>query len=142
MTIDTRLEPNCCWLSGLEIFEAKTTFPQDHPLAGHVLRMGKVLPEAYRVTLLLADGTNTTVNIHKSVVHEVKDRLVELWNNVRQRYIFQHQNKDVYYVKGDMTNYDQSLKSNVERIDDNPPIDVLGIESWQTLADIQKAIRT
>lgn len=136
-----QLEPDCCWLTGEEIFESKAVFPLDHPLAGHVIKIGKNLPGSYRVTLLLMDGTNTAVNIHERVIHDVKDRLVELWNNMRERYIFQTENKNIYYHDYSDDKFKAEMKNTIKKIDNNPPIDVLGIDSWKSLTDLQKSIR-
>lgn len=131
--IPDKLKPSCCWLTGEELFEVISVFPHDHKLAGHPLKMGKVLPGACRARLLLMDGTNTSVNLHESVADSLRDRLIELWNNMRARYNFQIQHPDVFYAKATEGQMRQIRKTNVTKIDNNPPIDVLDFESWQSI---------
>ena len=120
--MDSRLEPGHCWISGKPLNEILATYAQDHPLGGHVYRVGKSLPETIKITLLMLDGRTVDLRIHEDHVREIN--LNELWHAILDREQFEYENRQ------HMENYNPELakKSHENQIKLLcPPIAVLQI---------------
>jgi len=134
--MNSNLEPGYCWLSGEQCFEITETFANDHELAGHVRRNGAAYPEAYKVELLLMDGTHTHVTIHESCIHEVKDRLNELWHALIERTAWEWHNRNALGIKYKTEEQVEKVKQSMIRQNvNNPPIGILGMGRWVDLVD-------
>ncbi len=121
--MDNRIEPGHCWVSGKEIREIISRWPQSHPLAGHVMEVGKVLPECSQVTFLLTDGCRMTLCIHKDHLKEIN--LNDLWHTIIEAEQSEYQRRQhfPYYNEG---NANQSHQNQLKRI--CPPIGILEVK--------------
>ena len=95
-----KLEPGHCWISGKPIAEIQKVYPRDHPLAGHVAVVGKLLPEATKITMLLMDGKQCEIRVHKDHVAEIDlndiwHSLIDAeWHNYTHRQFLPHYNAE------------------------------------------------
>ena len=119
--MDKRIEPGYCWISGKPTHEIISHFSGDHPLAGHVERIGEVIPEATRMTLLLTTGDHFAITVLKDHVNELN--LNEVWKLIQQGQIhsFEHTKSSTP---------EKSLQAHKEQMKmlSNPPIGVLCVE--------------
>lgn len=72
-----KIQPGHCWASGKEIAEILYRYPQDHPLAGNVNRVGRCYDFAVRVTFLQVNGRTVDLVIHEDHLDEID--LNKIW---------------------------------------------------------------
>lgn len=128
--MDNRLEPGHCWLSGKECFEIKAVYANDHPLAGHVLRVGNPMPEAWRVTLLLMDGKIMNITVHEECLETIPEHLNELWHLICEKEVFSYQHcKDADHTIDD-DKAKSAYESTAKLIANNPPLGIVNMVRW------------
>ena len=74
----SRKQVGCCTLCMKEVFEVRERWPNDHPLAGEVCKIGAPLPSARCCRLVLLSGAQCTVTLCDRC-KPTPDMLPELW---------------------------------------------------------------
>lgn len=82
----------CCTLCDEPVFEVIDRFPSSHLRAGHPRSLGAALEGATRVSLLLTDGSSTTLSFCARCAPEIGSRLVEIWRKCLATMAYHHNN--------------------------------------------------
>ncbi len=133
MEIDYRIEPGHCWISGKPCFDIVAKYANDHPLAGHILRVGNALPEAWRVTLLLMDGKLLSLTIHQECIGLVESKLNEIWHTTCDSAVYSYLHAVDADHNADKDKNDKAHETTVQLFGNNPPIGVVSIIRWLDL---------
>jgi len=128
--MNLKIEPGHCWLSGKKCFEILESYQGSHLLAGHVRKIGRPLPEAYKVVLLFIDGSIGHVTIHESCIEDVVKNLNPLWHSICERTLFEWREREAFGVRKDEKTDKLAISGIISKTLDNPPIDVLAISRW------------
>lgn len=119
-----------CVVSGEPCFEVLETWPAGHPSAGEPRRLGRPLPKALRVTLVLLDGTTTTVTVCADHLAEVTAALPRVWHALCRK--MRHDRKSHRELGQRDFNADQHAAADAAnlRFIDNRPLGILCHERW------------
>ncbi|MGE0289519.1 MAG: hypothetical protein AB7I42_26020 [Bradyrhizobium sp.] len=122
-----------CSVSGDPCFEILETFNEPHPLAGQPRRIGKPLPDAVRVTLVLVDGTTADFTCKQRYVPEFYAHLPLIWREVQDRVRFDRKNHKAYKQPDFSEEQHAQMDAwNLAHIDNVP----LGVLAWRKWSDI------
>ena len=86
-----RNKAGCCALTGQKVFDVLSTFTSG-PRKGDPDRLGPPRKVAWRLTILLIDGSTTNVTVCEDVLSDVESRLAEMWRNVMEAHAFERAN--------------------------------------------------
>jgi hypothetical protein len=128
----SRKQVGCCTLCGKEVFGVRARWPNDHPLAGEVRKIGKPLSSARCVRLLLMSGAQCTVTLCDRC-HPTPERLPELWTvccqaNAQELEDERRTSKGSSPVEGVIR---EKCIDSVQQMVVDLPIAVLSIHPWE-----------
>lgn len=125
-----------CPITGTQLFEFRSQFPSEHPLAGEPIALGAPFPHALRVALLLTSGQTTNVSMSSDGL----DMLLSgkyLWQDLHKSLIagllYEQQTKVIRSGKVTPQQEARQLRQVVVKLNNSPPIGVLHADPWVEL---------
>ena len=119
-----KIAPGRCWISGKPTHEILSVFDSNHPLAGYPNRIGNILEDTYRVTLLAIDGKKFEITVKQE--HLVDIDLSDIWHCLIAA------EKQAFKVRQYMPKYDpvKALEAHENQLKLLcPPIAILDVKS-------------
>lgn len=127
--------PGHCSISGEPCFDVVSTFPEDHPFAGQPKRLGQPHPDALRVTLIMASGTNMQITVKECELTELHTHLPEMWRNIKARLRAERKAHKALKQPDFSDDQHQFMDEENIRFNDNIPLGVLCWERWTDYAE-------
>ena len=125
-----RNKVGCCILSGRRVFMVLSEFTTG-PREGEPDRLGLPYYEAWRVTLLLVDGSTTDVTVHEDYLEEIEGRLPELWRNALEAHAYERQNWEEAGARPFTPDQTEKAYRDSESLINNVPLGVVKKERWR-----------
>lgn len=127
-----RNKAGCCVLSGEKVFDVLSTFTRG-PRSGDPDRLGPPHTNAWRLTVLLIDGSTTNVTVHEDVLPDVELRLSEMWHNVMEAHAFERENWKDNGAKAFTPEQVRKAYKDSYKLVHNVPIGIMKKERWSDL---------
>jgi len=127
-----------CALTGVPVYEIKQRYSQGHPFPGRPMKVGAALPECLDVWLLLMNGDQMMITVHKDA--PLKDNFTKLWKNVINGFIDERiiQNAAAVVVPKSAAQVQKQEEQFLALIN-NPPVGILCTERTLDRGERQKA---
>lgn len=123
-------QPGLCTLCATPCFEVRLRYDDKfRHLNGRIRALGKPLPNAWKVTLLLLDGSRMDLTVCETCVNGVESKVPELWGNVLESY--REELSDPYRQDVGLNLFPEDRKlEEMVSIAKRPPVGIFYIKRW------------
>ena len=126
--------PGHCTLSGKEVFAIPEWFVDDNLLNGQPKKIGPPADDAWRVHLVLVDGSTMAITICEELLGEVEDNINLIWRKVLDACAFEEKTRPWRGGKQLTPDQEAAITASIVKQAGNPPLGVLYIEKWQDMS--------
>ena len=130
---DAPKRPGHCTLSGKAVFDIPEWHTDENPLKGEPKKIGPPHDDAWRVHLVLVDGSTMAITVCAELLDQVEDNLNLVWKKIMAAYAFEEFTRPWRGGKQLDPDQETAITASVVKQCGNPPLGVLYTEKWQDM---------